>query len=481
MKKNIFRSRRFKYGSLATIITIGFLAALVLINVVATLLLERYPLSIDLTSEKKFQLTQESLDMLANINHDVTITVCDNEMEYRNNGDYGKLAYEVIRNYERNSDHITVQFVDLLENPGFAQNYPEEDLVSYDILIASDLRTQKVNSNSLFEIGTTSYGGSVYRSKAEQTLSSAIMYVTDDNPQTAILLEGQSSIDLSAYQTLLEANNIQTESKNLLTEELGSDAKLLILPQPDTDLTAEQVKKLEAFLDNDGQFGKSLVFIAGTATPIGPVLENFLAEWGLEVGPEMIYETNPSYMLSDYVAINIVSDSEVLDGITNTNLPLVMPYAHPVSTLFDEKDNRSTRVITESSPTSVLIPSDADSDLELADLEQQSYATIAVGERYMYVDNEPVYSYVMAIGSEMFIDEASLEMPSYGNSSVLVSATNNISSKGNALQILPVNMSPTAITITSAQVITYQIVLVVVIPVLRLAAGLIVWLRRRHL
>ena len=53
MKKNLLNRRRFKYGSLATIITVGFIVAVVLLNVVCTLLLERYPLSIDLTSDNR--------------------------------------------------------------------------------------------------------------------------------------------------------------------------------------------------------------------------------------------------------------------------------------------------------------------------------------------------------------------------------------------------------------------------------------------
>ena len=40
MEKKPFNKRRLKYGSLATVITVGFLAALVLVNVIVSLLLE---------------------------------------------------------------------------------------------------------------------------------------------------------------------------------------------------------------------------------------------------------------------------------------------------------------------------------------------------------------------------------------------------------------------------------------------------------
>lgn len=483
MKKNVFNSRRFKYGSLATVITVVFLAVLVLINVVATLLMERFPLTIDLTADKRFELTEDSIDLLGKLDRDITITVCADELTYASSsGEYSKLASEVIENYQKHSKHVTVQYVNLLENPGFAQNYPDLDLASYDILVESDLRAQKFSSNDLFEIGTSTYGGTTYRSKAEQTLTSAIMYVTDDNPETAILLQGQSSVDLSGYQSLLEANNIKTESKNLLTEDLGNEAKLLVLPQPDTDLTADQVKKLDAFLDNDGKFDKSLIFVASVTNPVGPILKNFLAEWGIEVGEEMIFETNSNYVLqNNYVAVNQIVDSDLSGKITNTNLPIVMPFSRPVTPLFEVEDNRTTRVLVQSLSSSILVPADVDESFDISAQQQKAYGTIVLGQRSKYVNNVETYSYVVAIGSEYLLSSDFLGTPTYGDSSMVTAITNLVAAKEESIQILPVDMTPTTITITNAQVIICQIVLVIVIPLLLLVAGIVVWLRRRHL
>ena len=93
MKKNLLNRRRFKYGSLATIITVGFIVAVVLLNVVCTLLLERYPLSIDLTSDNRFKLTDESVEFVKSIDEDVTILVLADESTFEGNSDLYKLAY----------------------------------------------------------------------------------------------------------------------------------------------------------------------------------------------------------------------------------------------------------------------------------------------------------------------------------------------------------------------------------------------------
>lgn len=84
MKNNIFKSRRFKHGSLATIITIGFIVVLVLINLVFGLLTERFPITIDLTADKRFQLTDSSIEYIKDIKDEVNITVCASEYTFEN-------------------------------------------------------------------------------------------------------------------------------------------------------------------------------------------------------------------------------------------------------------------------------------------------------------------------------------------------------------------------------------------------------------
>ncbi|MBQ3166248.1 MAG: hypothetical protein IJC01_02815, partial [Clostridia bacterium] len=43
----------------------------------------------------------------------------------------------------------------------------------------------------------------------------------------------------------------------------------------------DQLKKLDAFLDNDGQKGRSLLYFASASQPAMPAMEAFLSEWGI--------------------------------------------------------------------------------------------------------------------------------------------------------------------------------------------------------
>ena len=95
----------------------------------------------------------------------------------------------------------------------------------------------------------------------------------------------------------MTSNVYNVATVNMLTEEISSDYQAVILPQPAEDLTAEQVEKLSTFLDNDGAFGKTLLFV-GNGTEPGTVLKNFLADWGIEMQSGFAFEMNQSNMYS---------------------------------------------------------------------------------------------------------------------------------------------------------------------------------------
>ena len=53
--------KKLKYGALATGITVVFIAAVVLLNVLVSVVMDRYPLKVDLTSSKLYEISLPSL------------------------------------------------------------------------------------------------------------------------------------------------------------------------------------------------------------------------------------------------------------------------------------------------------------------------------------------------------------------------------------------------------------------------------------
>ena len=71
--RELNRSRRLRHGTMATVLSVCFVAAVVLVNVIVSILVERYPLSVDLTSNKIFELSDESIDYISNLDKDINV------------------------------------------------------------------------------------------------------------------------------------------------------------------------------------------------------------------------------------------------------------------------------------------------------------------------------------------------------------------------------------------------------------------------
>ncbi len=109
-KKKSFNKKKLKYGSVATVITVVFIAVIVFINLIAGILTERKGLKLDLTPEKYYDISQQTIDYVSSIDKDVEIAVFDNESNYHSNT-YYKMVLETLNKLVQYSDHITYNFM----------------------------------------------------------------------------------------------------------------------------------------------------------------------------------------------------------------------------------------------------------------------------------------------------------------------------------------------------------------------------------
>ena len=60
MNKSFIQSRKFKYGTTATVFTIAFIAIVVVFNVIFTALANKYMWYVDMTGEQVFTLSESA-------------------------------------------------------------------------------------------------------------------------------------------------------------------------------------------------------------------------------------------------------------------------------------------------------------------------------------------------------------------------------------------------------------------------------------
>ena len=446
-------------------------------------------MDVDLTSNKIFEVSDQTIDYLKGLDKKVTVTVLAKEEDFSGTNTYYNQANEVIQKYAKYTSNITIEYLDLYANPDFVQKYPKDTLYQGYIIVACGDRHQVLTPYNLFNTKTDSSSGSTYitSSKAEQALTSAVMNVTNANPPTAVVLTGYGVTDVSAYTDTLKTNGYIIEETDLLTGEIDQDADMLILAAPLTDLSEEVLKKLDTYLDNNGDFGKNLLYFASASQPKLPNLEEFLKEWGIIVGAGYLVETDSAktYVMGPTYTTQQYGDETYTEKLNSTNYPVLMFASRPLSSAFGESgtsSNRSTTVLLSTYDTSAIVPSnlDSDSDWTLADAETDSYATAMIGQRMRYEQLTPLTSRVIVFGSVESVDSSFLSYTALNNGDYVVNLANTVCGKDDGISIVSKTVGAKNLGITEKQSNVIGGFFEFVVPILVLIAGAVIWLRRRN-
>ncbi len=486
MKKNIFNNRRFKHGSLATIMTIGLIVLVVLVNIVASMLADRLPVNIDLTDNQMYELSQDSIDYLDQMDEPVTIEIFASEDDFISIGtaygfeEFTKQAEELFKKYSLYGD-VTVEYLDPYTNPDIMSKYPKESLGLGSVVVSCGDRYRALSLLDLFNVDSQT--GTIVSSKVENAVTNAIMLVTDANPTTVTVLTGVNTTDVSGLTDLLKSNGYLVEETDILTGQINQDSALVILAAPMVDLPAESLSKLDAYLDNDGNFGKTLYYFADPTQPELPNIEEFLSEWGIGIGSGTVVETdenrifyNSSFVMQDYTGTSFA------EGLGTTENAILAVQYRPIEQLFTESSNRTTEALMYSFDTTTLMPTDAGSDWQpSSDAETQSYNSLVLGQRTVLVDNVQKTSSVAVFGSTLLVDPSILSMTALNNAEYLVNMSNVLCDKEDSGVIITEKTSGNqTLGISDSQKNVINMVFQYLLPVAIIIAGIVVWIRRRN-
>lgn len=512
---NLAKRKKLKYGGIATAITCTVVAVVVLLNVLVSVLVEKYPLKLDLTEDAKFEISDESINYLKELQQDVNFTVLMSESNFQSSNEAMKMISEILSRYAQYSDKVHLSYIDPTTNPDVVNSYQANysaSLSEGDIIISNasdETKLRVVNIGNLFSYdqqkyyyyyyyGSGSLEDCITGFQGEQNLTSALMYVTDADPISIGVFTTANSQplfntnyhanSLNAFTQTLFKNGYDVQNLDLYTGDINPEVyDILILPAPVNDLTANAIDSLSAFLYNDGEYNKNLIYIADFTQSDTPHLDEFLETWGIQVTKNIALESDAN--TAQQVALSIstgavsvpvanIADENSGASLANTSLPIAAPLCRTINLLWDSKSSGITSALLKTSDSVYL--NEMGQQTENADktpVGEQN--VVVVSKRSNIVDNVTYQSNIMVMGSMLLSDANLMQDASYNNAQYLVSAVNMISGKGNNLVIASKELTNETITITTAGMRGIYIV-VFIIPSAVIAAGVWVFLRRRN-
>ncbi len=488
------KSQKFKRGTISTAFTIGFLVIVVLINVIVSILGERFPsINLDMTKNSTNSLSSQTLDIINNVKIPVTINILASESAvkgdqvYAGTGlQYSQVGTLVAKVAEKNPN-IKVEYIDLARTPTFASKYKTESLQEGDVLVVSDKRHRLLTSTDLFDMQYSQDGGSTLSySKVDSALASGLSSVTAEHMPVVAFDTGHKEImDPTTFKSLLSSNNFETKDFNLLTENIPDKAQMIVLGCPTTDYTDEEIKKLEGFLGSTELAGDRTLMVTFHPSQVEmPKLSTFLKEWGIEVPPQtVIIESDQSKHFTNDASYIISDLQSNLDLGSKTNYTyFTTPQSNPVNTLFDTQGNRKTFVLAKSDETCYL-QSAKSSAGEAA--EKKSFNTAVLTQESIKAKDKAYKANVVALGSAMMFNQEVLMASTFSNGTYLVDLSRYATGTSNAaaaVNAAPVQVNVADITLNSftSMILGFGI-FTILIPLLIAIAGIVVFNKRRHL
>lgn len=483
---NNTKKSNFKTGTLGFIFIVIVTVCVVLLNVVFGILENRNPMRLDFTPNKIFEITDQTKDYLKTLETDVNIYVLSDEATFANGDEYFYQASEVIKSYAKLSDKITVTYVDTAKNPSFATRYPSLSLSQYDILVDGEYSDLIVKPDDLFnvEYSYNYYGSqeaSIASSKAEQTMTAAIMNVSTQNKAKVVFVKGHEEPDLEMMAKLYPQNNYAVSELNLATEQIPDGTDIIIITAPLRDFTEDELVKLDTYLDNDGKKGGNVIYLAHISQPELPLLNAFLEEWGIGVYEQGVYETSNSKIYSSSSPfITAVDYSEITysEKFLNGNVPFLSPNSTRLEVVFDSQNKKATTQLLNFSETARATAKTAEGPS--SDDEKGPFPAAIMCEQIGNDGTKTCYSRVIAFASaESFVD-AIISSTTYANAEYLMNLSNVISENEVNLTIVPKQIEYSEITLTYAGAVAMAIGFSIVLPLIILVVGIVIWVRRRH-
>ncbi len=463
------RKKMSRYSRNALLFTCLVLGCGLLLNLIVTKIGEEYPLKIDMTRNRIYALTEDTERIVSHLEKPVTLYMIESEQR-----PMSKDTVEVVDRYQKASaGKIKVESVDISQSPTFSKQFNGTANLTYGtIVISCGDRFKTLNSSDFTSEKSKTY-------TAENKMTNAILYVTSDETQKIYFTTGHSEKEYGTMEMLLNQSYYTIDRLQLLTSEIPSDAQVLICISPKTDFSAEEIEKLDQYLERGGKAQFYFDVGAGNLERLTAYLE----EWGITLHNDYLYESdaNHFYGSGQTAAINIiptVEDYLFTAGLSNNSL-MIMPFSRSLS-LQDQNVKKADVVPLLSTSEKAYARTDfsAEGFSEVAEGDQQgSYVMSAMAVR----EKNGTETDVMVSGSSQLLLNSLMEdNTSYANGDYFLNSIAWMSQLQDAVKIRAKSLVSDTLTLSVGTGIRFTVI-IFVIALAALVLGIVIWARRRFL
>ena len=479
-KLSFFKSRGFKYGTLATALTAVLIIVVIAANMVLSILSDKFAWSFDLTSTDLYAVSDATKQVVNSLdkNAEIKVTVFSAESEYP------YYLSEPVKRFCNLSDKISYSYVDLEKNPTAATKYGTEyNITTYSVVVECGDRIRVFNAEDYYSYDQESGAISIF---LQEKLAAGALYVTKEDIPVVYFIGGHGEDGYKSLMNLVANNGADVQEINLSThgDNFSPYAKLMVICNPLRDYSDTEIRMIEDFLNNGNKFGRNIMIFSSAEAYSLPNLEKLIAQWGIAMNKDIVYDDKSSYtgfpnmVIPEFTTEEIMSTGQTVNAVVS---PLVTD-SRSLTLLFEEDELFKTQSLIISKADSSYSRDAATVTNEVGKQPTDKdgpHILSALSMKHKFENNIQTQSYMFVSGSANLIEDQHLQ---YFNGEFIMQIYKiMVNEQDDTIVSAQKSKASAVATITAPQMQTVAIIILAVIPAIFLIFGLALYIRRRFL
>ena len=472
--------KKLKFGVNSSVVIIFAIVIVILLNIAASLFEEKFPaLRIDVTEGGLTKISKTTKDVLKALDESET----DIEIVYlKGTGSEDNDALDLIKRYDAASENITTSVKDYVKDPTLLGKYNITAAGNIDGAVVVCANNQK-NPLLITQADMWRQTQTGVTFLLENRITNAIGSLMSARTMNACISQGHSEAEPAYLIDALTQENVNVTVLDLSTGDIPDDVDIFFVLSPTVDFTQSEIDALDDFLAK----GKSVILAFGFNISL-PRLEAFAESWGLVVNNDIVLEQNPAYSVQQtgMYFYPILMESAVSSGVDGR---MIASFARSIKAVASGDISQTPILVTSSGGCSVPV---VNGELDSESMTEGSFPIAYLLEKplngsfeetaKLFVASTPtIFGAVNSVTTEFdYLMLLSLSEPSYGNGKFVTNCV-FYAADYEGVSVAVKTRETNYLNISTMQSLIFIAVFCVILPLLVIVAGIIMWLKRRHM
>lgn len=459
MEKNSPNLHRFFFNCNGFIIVLIVIVIAVIINLIAF----RFNISFDLTGNKFYSLSEQSLQAIAELEQQ------PNDLRIYGffSGDTNRNAMiDLIKEFQKRSSKITYQSIDPYKNQAEARQFQIRQLGTLVFQLGEkDLNVLPWDVFIEEPDGRQSFNG-------EQAITSTIYKLIDADTKYIYLLIGHGEKIYQSAREYIKGAGYKVNYLDLMKEEnIPDNCSQLVIAGPKSDLTKQETTLIENYLEQGGRISIFLDFPPAKSNLTN--LIKLINQWGIDTEDSVVLDVEKRSAFDYTMIIPNYVNHEITQKLAETLTNLIFPFNRTLSKIENYSGPAEVEVIIESSSKS-WGETDRGGNVKQDPHETAGPIPLAIVSSREFNGKE---GRMVVIANSNFLDDQFVAEA--GNLNLFYNITNWLLEQTERIAIAPKQIEMTRVFLTPLQTNLVRWFVLLVLPATILITGGIIWFRRR--